>query len=275
MKQDTDSVQKKASGQTIQIPKVSNLQYWSNSDIWVESARLTLFPAILIMLIAIIYYYWSHRNNFDSPFSLYYSISTGNLLLTRIHYELFDEKVNINNPIKNDNNNRTALLLASYFNQYEISDYLINKINTNVNVTDAELFNSLHYAVYNSNYKLQILLINSSISVNAQDKYRITPLHLAVMKNDLISVKILKWYGNANIELKNSNGQTPIDFAINNVKDKKEHKNLPILQALTSDTDNQKVNEVIAGIQRIHEFNSDIDSRNNYVQFGQNIQRIN
>ena len=78
----------------------------------------------------------------------------------------------------------TAHLSANLFNK-ELIDRLL-KYNAEVNATDFEGDTPLHYAVMNNNLDAVTYLIDNGANVNVKNKDSITPLHIAVEQKECL-----------------------------------------------------------------------------------------
>jgi ankyrin repeat protein len=83
-------------------------------------------------------------------------------------------------------------------------------------------------AVKNNNIDKVKELLNSGIDVNIQDKHNWTPLHIACLNHQLANVKLLLSHPDININIKNKDGQTPLD----KVCEHESEKSLKIIKLL-------------------------------------------
>ena len=83
----------------------------------------------------------------------------------------------------------------------------------NVRASDKGLLQPIHNAASYGHLEVTDLLIKNGADVNAQDIYLFTPLHEATLKKKYEICKLLI-RNHADIHLKNRDGQSPLDLAI-------------------------------------------------------------
>jgi ankyrin repeat protein len=104
-------------------------------------------------------------------------------------------------------------------NSLEIVELLLAagvNINTKANVYDQGT--ALHVCIEEGQRDmLEAILKNGGAKVEAKDRYKRTPLHLAVLHENKATIKLLLSYG-AKTDAKDADGQTPIDYATGTMK---------------------------------------------------------
>ncbi|RXG69859.1 Ankyrin-3 [Armadillidium vulgare] len=89
-----------------------------------------------------------------------------------------------------DNNNKTALHLASYFGNSQIVKELLNH-NAVIDVKESNGFTPLHAAVVSDNKDVAEILISYGSDINMKNKHHLTPLWFAIRNKSPIMVKYL------------------------------------------------------------------------------------
>ncbi|XP_076085072.1 E3 ubiquitin-protein ligase MIB2-like isoform X1 [Mytilus galloprovincialis] len=122
----------------------------------------------------------------------------------------------------------TAMHIAAVNDRVEIASILQSKGNADINISDSTERTPLILAVSQGKKKTMELLITVGCDVNAQDSSGNTALHVAQVKNNLgkavaldkaasssqdTAIICLLLESGANIEIKNNEGKTPLDFA--------------------------------------------------------------
>jgi ankyrin repeat protein len=101
-----------------------------------------------------------------------------------------------------------------FFNESYIQEVKKQIEEGKIEVIDEMYDTFLHYAVKQRNFKDVKFLLNSpNIDVNAQNLYKRTPLHSAVIKGDVEIADLLIKAG-ADINFKDENGDTPLHVAV-------------------------------------------------------------
>ena len=107
---------------------------------------------------------------------------------------------------------KNVLHMAAEGNQPSMMIYLISKENQSHDCVDENGSTPLHRACYCGGEEAVNFLIYLGADINAQDKEKLTPLHLAVLgENENIVLKLLQ--KNANKSISNAKGELPIDLA--------------------------------------------------------------
>jgi tankyrase len=106
----------------------------------------------------------------------------------------------------------TPLHFAAGYNRLEVCKYLI-EMHADVLACDKALLQPIHNAASYGHVDVASLLIQSGCDVNSQDVYLFTPLHEAVLKRKYEICKLLVRNG-ANVSLKNRDGHSPLDLAL-------------------------------------------------------------
>ena len=104
----------------------------------------------------------------------------------------------------------SPLTLAAYYNNIEVANYLIDKVdNINGNSDDGT---PLMAAVVKGHVEIAKALIEAGADPNLTDANGATALHYAVMFNNQELASLLM-NANASAYMKNNVGQSPLDFA--------------------------------------------------------------
>ena len=117
-------------------------------------------------------------------------------------------------------NGKTLLMKAASENNISLLQILLDINGIDIQKTDDDKRNALHYAAMkNSAESIQYLLNNTNIDPNSQDKNGQTPLHLAVAYNSLQVVKVLMSNSKVNKTIKDIYGKTPSEVNPAHIKD--------------------------------------------------------
>lgn len=129
---------------------------------------------------------------------LHIAVERGNLETVKVLVEN-DAKVDLKNK-----DGLTSLDLAKKLDKQEIINYLLSATDT--------IFN----AIINDDLKtVQQFIEERKIDINLKDKLGMSPLHLAVKKNEEQIVQYLI-KNNANVHIEDNDGRTPLFYAISN-----------------------------------------------------------
>ena len=106
----------------------------------------------------------------------------------------------------------TALHLAAFFRQLDVTSYLIEK-GADVNAIAKNMMKvmPLHSAVAQSQVAIPKLLLNHGAQVNARQEGGFTPLHAAAQSGNLELATLLLDHG-ADVNAKTDKGKTPLDM---------------------------------------------------------------
>jgi len=105
-----------------------------------------------------------------------------------------------------------AIIVASYRGDEKMVREIL-AAGTDKDVRDALGATALHAAMYQSNQNVVRLLLENGFDLNAQDtKFGYTPLHTAVVANNLAMARLLLLY-KPNKDIKDLNRQTPLEKA--------------------------------------------------------------
>ena len=119
----------------------------------------------------------------------------------------------IENPKQVDSLNSrgsSPLTLAAYYNNIEVANYLIDKVD-NINGTSDD-GTPLMAAVVKGHLEIATALVEAGADPNLTDANGATALHYAVMFNNKKLATLLMEAG-ASAFIKNNVGQSPLDFA--------------------------------------------------------------
>ena len=112
-----------------------------------------------------------------------------------------------------------AIINASYSGDVIMVTEILAAGNVDKNVRDALGATALHVAILQSNLIVVKLLLDYGFDPSAKaEKNGNTPLHYAVAANNVNAVKLLLQY-NANKNIRNLDGQTPLEKARREGKD--------------------------------------------------------
>lgn len=134
---------------------------------------------------------------------LHFVIVEGNLEIAKL---LLEHGANINYQ---GSYNDTALHEAIKNRHRDITEYLINIEDINLNLQNKEGKTPLHLAVLYGYSEIVRLLVEKKSSLDIQDKFGQTALHIAIQKNHLKSVKLLLENG-ANVNAKDDSCRPPL-----------------------------------------------------------------
>ena len=109
-----------------------------------------------------------------------------------------------------NNRGSSPLTLAAYYNNIEVANYLISKVdNINGNSNDGT---PLMAAVVKGHVEIATALVEAGADPNLNDANGATALHFAVMFKNIELVSLLMEAG-ASAFMKNNVGKSPLDFA--------------------------------------------------------------
>ncbi|XP_006818309.1 uncharacterized protein LOC100368376 [Saccoglossus kowalevskii] len=103
----------------------------------------------------------------------------------------------------------TPLIIACQYGQTMLAGYLMGK-GARLQLCDKEGDNALHWAAFKGYCELTRLLIYSGFNPRQRDTYGQTPLHLATLSGDLLSVKMLCEQDGVDFEIEDNNHKTPL-----------------------------------------------------------------
>ena len=107
----------------------------------------------------------------------------------------------------------TYLLEAAFMDNFAFVQFYLEN-NGNINVTDKQGRNALHYAIMNDNINLIKYLLGNDINQNKQDtKFLQSPVYYAIQYRAYNSLKILIEHG-CNLNIQDYKGNTPLHNAI-------------------------------------------------------------
>jgi ankyrin repeat protein len=175
--------------------------------------------------------------------SLHYAIESGNLEmvdflikneanidvlgpsgLTVMHYAVLSGKIDLVRDKRFaahintlDRLNRSPLHIALLRGISDISLYLLGEYEGGVNANDTYGYAMLHYAVIRSMLDVVKKIVEKGGDVNVQDSRGNTPLHWAAQHGYTSVVDFLCHECNANTNVKNNEGQTPLDLLTTSV----------------------------------------------------------
>ncbi|XP_078718997.1 palmitoyltransferase Hip14-like [Lampetra fluviatilis] len=106
----------------------------------------------------------------------------------------------------------TPLVVAAQFGQTALAGYLLGR-GAALQACDTEGDNALHWAAFKGHCELTRLLTYSGFNPRQTDKFQQTPLHLAVLSGDLLTVKLLCEQDEVELNVMDANGNTPLALA--------------------------------------------------------------
>ena len=108
---------------------------------------------------------------------------------------------------------QTPLHIGVEYNNLQMVSELL-KHDTFVNAQDNEKSTPLHVACKRGNIQIVKLLIEKNAFINIHDKLGLTPLHVAIKNKNPEIVQFLVQKSNCNLNVKDKNGKTALDMAI-------------------------------------------------------------
>ena len=162
------------------------------------------------------------------------------MIIRENNFKEFESYIN-KNPIKYPNNyiknGWNILHYSSYFGNSKVLEYLINKMNININILTENNWSALHLSIFKQNINcIKILINNKNIETNIQINEIGTPLHLAFKMNNYKIILLL--LEKCDINIKDSNNKTPF-FYLKNTK----IKNLLLTKNKKEEIPNKKLNK--------------------------------
>jgi ankyrin repeat protein len=168
--------------------------------------------------------------------------TTDNASYNALHYAVLSRDIeicklilkycsNINAKISTG---ETALHIACNLQLESIAELLI-KSNINLSVQDLQHeFTAMHYCMNLNLEKTLISLLKAKANPNIQDIFGNTPLHYAIIENNLILIDILIKYSShiINYNLANIDGKIPLHLLLNYYSEKKSDKILTYISLL-------------------------------------------
>ena len=147
-----------------------------------------------------------NEKNSDGLTALHYIAYKGNVELAKILIE-YDASVDCLTKL-----GKNVVHLSSEGNEPSMMIYFLNNHGLDVYTGDENGSSPLHWACYSGAEESVNFLIGLNCNINAVDKEKLTPLHLATLYNrENIVIKLLQ--NGADKSLKNSKGELPIDIA--------------------------------------------------------------
>lgn len=150
----------------------------------------------------------NEKNN-EGMTVLHYAVINGNIKTVQLLKSLGADLDAVTNEGKN------VMHLAASNNQVSMLMYLYLNEGLDVLSVDESGSTPLHWACYYSSEESANYLLSLKVDINAQDKDKVTPLHLATSKNAINIVKTLLRNG-ADRKKLNIENQLPIDIARKN-----------------------------------------------------------
>jgi len=115
--------------------------------------------------------------------------------------------------IKKDKFKRSALILAVLNGQVKIATYLLQN-GAEFDQTDSSGITAMHYAAAYDFPQFFDILKQAGASQNVSDTQNLTPLTVAMLKNNLLSMKKLLSYNDTDVNCKDNQGRSLIIVAI-------------------------------------------------------------
>jgi ankyrin repeat protein len=166
------------------------------------------------------------------------------------------------NYLINNNQGLNSFHIAIQYNRKEFFIELLNKI-TEINFITKEKENLLHFCINYDRFDFITLILKKKINVNVQeDTLGLTPLHMAITKNNINTIQLLINHG-AQINLQDFYGNSSIHYAVS-------EKNEDVIQLLFKYQPNYNLTN-IEGKTALHVYleNSNIiekENSNYYLQ---------
>lgn len=134
--------------------------------------------------------------------------------------DILEEKIHHSNPRENLTEESkwifgaNVIHLAAQFNSEALAIILNRKNSLKNSLTSETKSTALHLAAHYSNHYSTNQLIKAGAEVNCLDHLNQTPLHIAVIKDNISTSLLVK--AKANVILTNHLGQTPLHIAVQN-----------------------------------------------------------
>lgn len=106
-----------------------------------------------------------------------------------------------------------ALNFAVLYHRKEVFDYLTGQLNVTILESDTQLGSVMHQAVMSDNIGVLSLCFNENVSVNSRDHDNKTPLHIAMINENMYSICSLLNHKDINVNAKDKNMFTPLHYA--------------------------------------------------------------
>ena len=158
-----------------------------------------------------------------------------------------------------DNEGKTALMLAALHGHYRVAKLLIEEYKADVNIQDNNGYTALMLAAYNGREHIVKLLLENGAEVNVQNEDGNTALILAKYNNpyDSIITGLLKKY-EADVNIRNKKGVSALNF---------ENGTLP------SEDAKSMTKEEIEQLRQAAR-KGDIETIKNYIKRGVNVDQV-
>lgn len=111
-----------------------------------------------------------------------------------------------------DENTRGLLSVLILEGRFDLSLFLIQSTEIDINQKDKNGYTPLHFAVQSNTYDVVKVLLDKGANADIQDKFGNTPLFKSVTENTDLKITQALIHSGADIDIKNVFGYSPLHF---------------------------------------------------------------